>query len=123
MVVTEADSSIVVVQLREMRRELTAMREYMEMFGRQMNRLADAQVGLQQSMVAVEATVGSLRVQMSEVRSELILLDNRNLSRHNEILSILTRLSAVERAVGTAVGASKPLDLDPNKPFLIGDDP
>ena len=77
MVVTEADSSIVVVQLREMRRELTAMRECMEMFERQMNRLADAQVGLQQSMVAVEATVGSLRVQMSEVRSRRTLPSGR----------------------------------------------
>jgi hypothetical protein len=73
----------VLVELRSLRRELAALLEHQTTFARQQTKIVE--------------TLEEIRRQIGDARSEIVLLESHNITRHTEILAILRRLEDVEQ--------------------------
>lgn len=93
----EATEDLVLVQLRDMRRENAVMREQqiriVELLGRVSNDLG----GLRSEIAGLRSEMAAMRAERAHVKSDVILLENQNMSRHGEVLLILRRLDPIER--------------------------
>jgi CHAD domain-containing protein len=74
--------NLVLHELRAVRREFAAVLENQETFSRQQVRLFNA--------------LQEMSRHLGDIRTDVILLENHNISRHGEILAILRRLDMTE---------------------------
>ena len=79
---TETPADLILSHLVAIRREIGALREWQEAHGRQLAQLTER--------------VGGLEKRLIDVQSEQVLIDNKLLTRHNEILETVRRLERLE---------------------------
>ena len=96
--------NLTLAHLQALRRDQAAMLEQIQTLARQMARIAETHVDVQRTM-------GDIKVTLTEMRSDILLLENLNITRHNEILGILHRLDETELQQSPAKQA---LDQDPS---------
>ena len=82
--------SLVLVQLRGIRREMATLLE------RQV-RDRELTAKLYDEILAVRSEVQEVRRDVRELRSDFLRLENEMLNRHNEVLEVVRRLDEVER--------------------------
>ena len=80
---TEAEMHPLLIEMRGMRAEMKAMREQ--------NELLFKRVG------QVLGDLGSIEKTLLDLRSDITLLENHNLTRHNEILQAFQRIERLEQ--------------------------
>ena len=90
------------VHLRGLRREVAALLENQATFSKQMvpvyehvDRLSDDLRGLRDEV----------RRDFQSVKSDIVMLENQNISRHCETINAIRRIEAIERS-GTSEGGS-----------------
>ena len=93
---------LALAHLQAIRRDQAAMLEQIQTLARQMARIAETHVDVQRSVVEVQRTMGEMKLTLTEMRSDILLLENLNITRHNEILGILHRLDETEQQQGPA---------------------
>jgi hypothetical protein len=95
---------LALAHLQAIRRDQAAMLEQIQTLARQMARIAEVNVDFQRTM-------GEMKLTLTEMRSDILLLENLNITRHNEILGILHRLDETEQQQGPA---NQALEQDPS---------
>ena len=102
---------LALAHLQAIRRDQAAMLEQIQTLARQMARIAEVNVDFQRTM-------GEMKLTLTEMRSDILLLENLNITRHNEILGILHRLDETEQQQGPA---NQALEQDPSseRPYTL----
>jgi hypothetical protein len=85
---------ITLVQLRGLRREVAALLENQATFSKQIVRLYEH----------VDRLTDEVRRDFQSVKSDIIALENQNISRHGETINALRRIENVEQS-GTSGGS------------------
>jgi hypothetical protein len=75
------------VQLRGLRREVAALLENQATFSKQMVRLYEH----------VDKLTDEVRRDFQSVKSDIIMLESQNISRHGETINAIRRIEAIER--------------------------
>jgi hypothetical protein len=87
---------LTLVQLRGLRREVAALLENQATFSKQIVRLYEH----------VDRLTDEVRRDFKSVNSDIIMLENQNISRHGETISALRRIEAIERPPAPGGGAA-----------------
>src|ERR687898_611498 len=95
---------LALARLQAIRRDQAAILEQIQTLARQMARIAEVNVDFQRTM-------GEMKLTLTEMRSDILLLENLNITRHNEILGILHRLDETEQQQGPV---NQALEQDPS---------
>ena len=85
---------IALVHLRGLRREVAALLENQATFSKQMVRLYDHVDRLSDDLRGLRDEV---RRDFQSVRSDIVMLENQNISRHGETINAIRRIEAIER--------------------------
>ncbi|SRR5579863_1360668 len=86
---------IPLVQLRGLRREVAALLENQTTFSKQIVRLYEHVDRLSDD---VRSLADEVRRDFKSVKSDIIMLENQNISRHGETINALRRIESVERS-------------------------
>jgi hypothetical protein len=93
---------IALVHLRGLRREVAALLENQATFSKQMVRLYDHVDRLSDDLRGLRDEV---RRDFQSVKSDIVILENQNISRHGETINAIRRIEAIERP-GASEGGS-----------------
>ena len=83
---TENISELILKRINDLRNDNKFTREALLTFGRQIVQFSDRLGG-------IENAIADMRKDITGVRTDIVLLENKNLDRHSEILEILHRLN------------------------------
>ena len=86
---------ITLVHLRGLRREVAALLENQATFSKQIVRLYEH----------VDRLTDEVRRDFQSVKSDIVMLENQNISRHDETINAIRRIEAIERP-GASEGGS-----------------
>jgi seryl-tRNA synthetase len=86
---TAEPENLVLVELRGIRREFRAMLENQQTFARQQGQFLEGMNNLSND-------IKDLRRVVQDLRSDVVMLESHNITRHNEILDILRRIESIE---------------------------
>jgi hypothetical protein len=91
----ESLEDIPLVQLRGLRREVAALLENQTTFSKQVVRLYEHVDRLSDD---VRSLADEVRRDFKSGKSDIIMLENQNISRHGETINALRRIESVERS-------------------------
>jgi hypothetical protein len=86
---------VALVHLRGLRREVAALLENQTIFSKQIVRLYEH----------VDRLTDEVRRDFQSVKSDIVMLENQNISRHDETINAIRRIEAIERP-GASEGGS-----------------
>ena len=86
---------VALVHLRGLRREVAALLENQTIFSKQIVRLYEH----------VDRLTDEVRRDFQSVKSDIVMLENQNISRHDETINAIRRIEAIERS-GASEGGS-----------------
>jgi hypothetical protein len=93
---------VTLVHLRGLRREVAALLENQATFSKQMVRLYEHVDRLSDDLRGLRDEV---RRDFQSVKSDIVMLENQNISRHGETINAIRRIEAIERS-GASEGGS-----------------
>ena len=91
----EKREDVALVHLRGLRREVAALLENQTIFSKQIVRLYEH----------VDRLTDEVRRDFQSVKSDIVMLENQNISRHDETINAIRRIEAIERP-GASEGGS-----------------
>jgi hypothetical protein len=100
--VDEKLEDITLVQLRGLRREVAALLENQATFSKQMVRLYEHVDKLSDEVRGLAVEV---RRDFQSVKSDIIMLESQNISRHGETINAIRRIEGIERSATSESGS------------------
>jgi hypothetical protein len=93
---------VALVHLRGLRREVAALLENQATFSKQMVRLYEYVDRLSDDLRGLR---GEVRRDFQSVKSDIVTLENQNISRHGETINAIRRIEAIERSEASEGGS------------------